>query len=186
MLCYIIVCLYYIYIIIYYTVIIYYIILYYIILYCIILYYIILYYIIHDIVIYYNIYDILYYIVSYNIYIYYIIYYILYIIYYILHIIYILYIIYNIYYLRAAALAADPGRMVNEWNQIGINILRCFALLGFPLFHMYIFMQYINIFDKIFWYSKKTHPPNPFTPLSSSSTTSTRVWVLSSWNYSFY
>ena len=46
-------------------------------------------------------------------------------------------------YLRAAAPAADPGRMVNEWNQIGINILRCFVLLGFPLFHMYIFMKYI-------------------------------------------
>ena len=87
-----------------------------------------------------------------------------------------------IYYLRAAAPAADPGRMVNEWNQIGINILRCFALLGFPLFHIFL----CNIFDKIFWYSKKTHPPNPFTPLSSSSTTSTRMWVLSSWNYSFY
>ena len=48
-----------------------------------------------------------------------------------------------IYYLRAAAPAADPGRMINEWNQIGINILRCVALLGFPLFHMYIFMKYI-------------------------------------------
>ena len=46
-------------------------------------------------------------------------------------------------YLRAAAPAADPGRMINEWNQIGINILRCVALLGFPLFHMYIFMKYI-------------------------------------------
>ena len=80
------------------------------------------------------------------------------------------------YHLRAAAPAADPGRMVNEWNQIGSNILRCFAPWGFPLFHMY----------KIFWYSNTTHPPNPFTPRSSSSTTSTRVWVLSSWNYSFY
>jgi hypothetical protein len=38
-----------------------------------------------------------------------------------------------------------------------------------------------NIFDKIFWYSKNTYPPNPFTLLSSSLTTSTRVWVLSSW-----
>ena len=33
-----------------------------------------------------------------------------------------------------------------------------------------------NTFDKIFWYSKETHPPNPFTPLSSSSSTSTSVW----------
>ena len=36
------------------------------------------------------------------------------------------------------------------------------------------------MFDEIFWYSKETHPPNPFTPLSSSSSTSARVWVLSS------
>ena len=36
------------------------------------------------------------------------------------------------------------------------------------------------MFDDIFWYSKETHPPNPFTPLSSSSSTSARVWVLSS------
>ena len=33
--------------------------------------------------------------------------------------------------LRAAALAADPGRSGNESNQMGTNILRCFALSGF-------------------------------------------------------
>jgi len=33
-------------------------------------------------------------------------------------------------YLRAAAPAADPGRSGNESNQMGTNILRCFALSG--------------------------------------------------------
>lgn len=73
---------------------------------------------------------------------------------------YILYL--HIYiYLRAAAPAADPGRMVNEWNQIGINVLRCFALLGFPLFS-YVYFYKIYLIKYFAIVRKFTHQtPSP-------------------------
>ena len=67
--------------------------------------------------------------------------------------------IYN--YLRAAAPAADPGRIGKEAKQIGIKTLRCFAPWGFrPFSYVYcceIFdrfeFSFVNGFFMIYWLS---------------------------------
>ena len=82
---------------------------------------------------------------------------------------------------------------VNESNKIYISL--CLALSGFPLFscyhvyeiYIYIYMYLISFNEiyliNIFYIVRTPTRQNPFTPLSSSSATWTRVWVLELNNY---
>ena len=68
----------------------------------------------------------------------------------------------NYGYLRAAAPAADPGRIGKEAKQIGIKTLRCFAPWGFrPFSYVYcceiyligLNFSFVNGFFMIYWLS---------------------------------